>query len=222
MPEEEGAETAPALAAALRPGAQDDFLRAKGLDLRPVGTAPTGSIGRGSTLGDDTFEPVLDRGGEDVLSRDVPERVGRDEGLTGEMQRLQSVPSLVVGGVQQRMAVEVEEVERDEGDRIREGTTFRIALVRHVHALLQSRKARASIRTQGHNLAVDDAGGHAEELSDVGQLRERDRDVEVVSAVGTHPPPFHEEDGADPVPLDLEGPVLAVGGQVTRRPPTWA
>ena len=73
-PEQQRAEAVLPLAPPVGPGADDDLLRAEGLDLGPVGVAPTRSIRRGASLGDDALEAVLHGGGEDVLTRDVTER----------------------------------------------------------------------------------------------------------------------------------------------------
>jgi hypothetical protein len=112
------------------------------------------------------------------------------------------------------MPVDVQEVEGHERHWVRERPSLCFALVRHVHTLLQTGEARPAILAQRDDLAVDDAGRHSQELSDVGQLGERDRLVQIVPALGSHASPFDEEDRPDAVPFDFERPILVVRRQL--------
>ena len=114
------------------------------------------------------------------------------------------------------MTIDVEEVEGNEAHRIRCGAATRLSWVGHVHAALQPGETGAPVLAKGHDLTVDDARGHAEELPDVGKLGEGGGHVEIVPALGPDPATFDKEDGAHAVPFDFEGPMTLVGGEFAR------
>jgi hypothetical protein len=108
--------------------------------------------------------------------------------------------------VEQRAAVEVEQVEEDVGDRVlRRGPPHR-PVTRQVHPGLQALEARAPVGAEGHDLAVEDRLVRPEGPAQVAQLGVARGEVVAVARLEAQAPALGVADRPHAVPLDLDRP----------------
>ena len=114
------------------------------------------------------------------------------------------------------MPVQIEQVEDQVGGGDGLRLSLDLALSRQVHPPLEALEARPAVLSEGHDLAVQDGALRAEGASERPQLGVLRGDVGEPPAFDVHPPRLQVGDRANPVPLDLEAPLLLVPGELAR------
>jgi hypothetical protein len=143
-----------------------------------------------------------------VVGGDLPGGAGLD-------QVPEQLAALLVGERRGVVAVELEQVEDEIGDRHGGRPANRLGAVVDVHALLHAGEAGVALGVERHDLAVEDRLVPVQHLGQAGQLGEPLGDLDAVGAAHLHRA-VGVDAGHDPhaVPLDLEGPaVLVLAGE---------
>ena len=126
----------------------------------------------------------------------------------------QPLAPLGVGEVDQRVAVEPQQVEDDVVDRGRSASSRRTwSLGRQVHAALELLEARPAV-LERDDLAVEDGLAAAQRPGEAAELGIARRDVAPAAGLELDAPAADVGDRAHAVPLDLVRPVLVVPGQL--------
>src|SRR5271166_58917 len=210
--EQQRADPLGAFALAGHPAADHELLAAEALDLHPVSRAQAGLIDGVQALGHDPLETLLGAGRKQ--RRALPDDVlGRAPALAVQAQLAEPRAALTVGLLHQRVAVQPQQIEDHVGHGRVLGQAFGLGPGGHVHALLQGAEAWSPGGVEGDDLAVEDGAVRAERPPEASELRVAVGDLVEVAAVQVQPARLRVGDGADPVPLDLVGPVLLVGRQ---------
>ena len=171
--------------------------------LHPAGRPPAGLVAAGAALGDDALEPVLAGDGEHLVAVDVGERRGYQHTVR-RGERGEPGAAVVVGGREQRLAVEVQHVEGVE--RHGEARAQLRRRMADVHAVLQQPEVRPARGVEHHDLPVEQDGPSPGDRADPGQLGVAGGDVVAQPAGELHLVACRRDDGAHAVPLELERP----------------
>ena len=172
------------------------------LDLAPVVAAAAGPVGRLDPLGHDALEPSPARGVEQRRAVVVDLREHDDRGPRHD-QLLEPLAPAAPGLGDERLAVELEQVEDDVGD---------VAL-----AALEELEARDAVFVERAQLPVEHAIGARERVGQgLGDRAVLALQCFAVARPQAHVVALNARDRAESVPLDLEAPGFA-GGHVLRR-----
>ncbi len=180
------------------------------LDLDPAVGPPTGLVVAIRALGHDALQPLLAGGRQEGLAVSA-HHVGRAPRRSLELERLERLATLFVGGAQQRAPVEPQQVEEHIGDGDLLHTSARRGLVGDVDPPLQALEAGQAALVEGHQLAVQDRAAVAQRARQALHLGVLRGHVGQGAALQAHAPGGAEGHCAHAVPLDLVGPAAALG-----------
>jgi hypothetical protein len=201
-----------ALAVAWGPAADHHVLSPLVLDLEPVRGAAAGQVGRVQPFEHHALEPVLQAGGQH--RRPGAGEAGRHANARARQAQVrQQRPPLRVRGVQQGLAVEVQEVEHQVGHR--HGSGQPRSRLAQVHPALQDGETRPAILTGRHDLAIQDQLMPPRQAGQAGQLGIGPSDVPVQARAQPQAAARDVGDRAQAVPFELRRPPLLVGGQLS-------
>ena len=179
------------------------------LDLAPVLGARAGPVARVDPLRDHTFQTLLGGRRHERCTVAEPERRHRPV-VSGLDELLEQPAPVQVGEIDGVVAVDLEDVEE---------LDHRLA-VRADAAALGELEARSPVVVEHDQLAVEDRRPGVHRAGQIRELRPAIGDVVAGGALESHTTVGDVSDRAVAVPLDLEGPVVAVGhgaGRAHRR-----
>jgi len=130
-----------------------------------------------------------------------------------QAEGLKQRPSLGVGKVEQRPPIEVQQVEREVGDRHLGGEVDRRGGGAHVDARLQGLEVRPAGRRERHDLAVEDRLPPAQGGAEAAQFGVGHGDVLAGPGDQPDPPALGVDERAHAVPFHLQCPAVVVGRQ---------
>jgi hypothetical protein len=168
-------------------------------------------------LGDDALETILAGRGQHPLrlADEVPRRPPAGAAIQPELEQ-QLAPTLV-GKLARRAAIEVEQIEREIGDRLALGVAAGL-VGRGAQPAPETGKVGAAVGAQTDELAVEQHAVAAERALDERELWELLGAVAPRPRAQAHGGPVTAQLETHPVELDLEAPAIARGhGAGTRQ-----
>src|SRR5918995_4024854 len=208
--DQQRAYVAAAHALARHPATDHELLLAPVPHLDPVAAAPARTVGAVQPLGDHALEPAGACRLEQrlPLSHVVPRRL---PARAVELQPGEQPAPFLVGQLEGRSAVEMQEVEGDVGHGGLRGTPLDREVVGQAHAELKALEPRPLVLVEGDDLSVDDGAMPVEGIPEPCQLRVASGDVVAAAALDAQPAlAVRVGQRAYAVPLDLETPPTPV------------
>ena len=142
---------------------------------------------------------------------------GRTPAVSVELEPGEELSAALVRLGEERLGVEVEEVEGDEGHRyLLRAAADRLG-PREAHALLKRLKAGPALGVERHDLAVQDRRPSAERVGEPGQLGVAVACVLAAPRRDAERSALAVGQSSHAVPLDLERPALVLGRHGRRR-----
>ena len=184
-----------------RPPADDQLLLRSSLDLEPGRRAAAGLVPAAPVLGDDALEALGPGGLEECHALGLDRRRDLDPGRGPDDQPEEAL-ALLERDIQQRLPVEVEQVECLEHERDRPPGPA------GADPLLQQAEVRPTVVVERDHLAVHDGLARLDPRWRRQEAREVGLRVVAVAREQTHLAVADDGLHAVPVPLDLEQPVL--------------